>query len=140
MFVAALSSFRQSRRKSTRCKIRRKNSTSSRIFWRTNRLSERSFTYAKRWWISCFSNERTFTFYQRVQKQLSNAQEKLERAQKHAEDRKVASQKTIDRLQREYDEMAIERRENDKQVEELRGEANELETKVGAALFWCSPR
>ncbi|KAJ7929385.1 Nuf2 family-domain-containing protein [Mycena leptocephala] len=97
-------------------------------------IERKSFTYAKRWWISCFSNERTFTFYQRVQKQLSNAQEKLERAQKHAEDRKVASQKTIDRLQREYDEMAIERRENDKQVEELRGEANELETKMAEHL------
>ncbi|KAJ7043360.1 Nuf2 family-domain-containing protein [Mycena alexandri] len=71
---------------------------------------------------------------ERVQKQLSNAQEKLERAQRHAEDRKVASQKTIDRLQREYDEMAIERRDNDKQVEELRAEANELETKMAEHL------
>ncbi|KAJ7684806.1 Nuf2 family-domain-containing protein [Mycena polygramma] len=71
---------------------------------------------------------------ERVQKQLSNAQEKLERAQRHAEDRKVASQKTIDRLQREYDEMAVERRDNDKQVEELRGEANELETKMAEHL------
>ncbi|KAJ6606657.1 Nuf2 family-domain-containing protein [Mycena vulgaris] len=71
---------------------------------------------------------------ERVQKQLSNAQEKLERAQRHAEDRKVASQKTIDRLQREYDEMAIERRDNDKQVEEIRGEANELETKMAEHL------
>ncbi|KAJ7273400.1 Nuf2 family-domain-containing protein [Mycena rebaudengoi] len=71
---------------------------------------------------------------ERVQKQLSNAQEKLERAQRHAEDRKVASQKTIDRLQREYDEMAIERRDNDKQVEEIRGEANELEKKMAEHL------
>ncbi|KAJ7734926.1 Nuf2 family-domain-containing protein [Mycena maculata] len=71
---------------------------------------------------------------ERVQKQLSNAQEKLERAQRHAEDRKLASQKTIDRLQREYDEMAIERRDNDKQVEEIRGEADELETKMAEHL------
>ncbi|KAJ7093076.1 Nuf2 family-domain-containing protein [Mycena epipterygia] len=71
---------------------------------------------------------------ERVQKQLSNAQEKLERAQRHAEDRKLASQKTIDRLQREYDKMAIERRDNDKQVEEIRGEANELETKMAEHL------
>jgi hypothetical protein len=78
---------------------------------------------------------RILTKSQRVQKQLSNAQEKLERAQRHAEDRKVASQKTIDRLQREYDEMAIERRDNDKQVEEIRGEANELEKKVTSPLL-----
>jgi kinetochore protein Nuf2 len=67
---------------------------------------------------------------QRVEKQLSNAHDKLERAQRHAEDKKFASQRTIDRLQREYDEMAIERRDNDKQVEELRGDANAVETKV----------
>ncbi|KAF8892658.1 Nuf2 family-domain-containing protein [Infundibulicybe gibba] len=66
---------------------------------------------------------------QRVQKQLSNAHEKLERAQRHAEDKKQASQRTIDRLQREYDEMAVERRDNDKQVEELREEANQVEAK-----------
>jgi hypothetical protein len=42
----------------------------------------------------------------------------------------MASQRTIDRLQREYDEMAVERRDNDKQVEELRAEADDVETKV----------
>ena len=71
---------------------------------------------------------------QRVNKQLVNAQEKLERAQRHAEDKKIASQRTIERLQREYDEMVSERRDNEKQVEELRGEADEIETKVGALL------
>lgn len=67
---------------------------------------------------------------QRVANQLSNASEKLERAQRHAEDKKLTSQKTIDRLQREYDEMALERRDNDKQMEELRSESLEIETKV----------
>jgi kinetochore protein Nuf2 len=65
-----------------------------------------------------------------VEKQLSNAYDKLERAQKHAEDKKLASQRTIERLQREYDEMVVERRDNDKQVEELRGEADAVESKV----------
>lgn len=65
-----------------------------------------------------------------MEKQLSNAYDKLERAQKHAEDKKIASQRTIDRLQREYDEMAVERRDNDRQVEELRADANEVEKKV----------
>lgn len=67
---------------------------------------------------------------QRVEKQLSNAHDKLERAQRHVEDKKIASQRTIDRLQREYDEMAVERRDNDKQVEELRADAIEVEKKV----------
>ncbi|KAG6816946.1 hypothetical protein H0H87_001461 [Tephrocybe sp. NHM501043] len=67
---------------------------------------------------------------ERVEKQLSNAHEKLERAQRHAEEKKLASQRTIDRLQHEYDQMAVERRDNDKQVEELRAEANEVERKM----------
>lgn len=71
---------------------------------------------------------------ERVYKQLSNAQEKLERAQRHAEDKRLASQQTIERLQREYEEMAIERRDNDKQVEELRAEADEIERKMAEHL------
>lgn len=67
---------------------------------------------------------------QRVHKQLSNAQEKLERAQKHAEEKRIANQRTLERVQREYEEMVIERRDNDKQVEELRAEAVEIERKV----------
>ncbi|RXW17416.1 hypothetical protein EST38_g8443 [Candolleomyces aberdarensis] len=71
---------------------------------------------------------------ERVQKQLANALEKLERAQKHAEDKKHASHRTIERLQREYDEMVLERKDNDKQVEELRGEANAVEEKMAEHL------
>ncbi|KAI1790724.1 Nuf2 family-domain-containing protein [Ganoderma leucocontextum] len=67
---------------------------------------------------------------ERVHKQFSNAQEKLERAQRHVEDKRLASQQTIERLQREYEEMAVERRDNDRQVEELRGEADEIERKM----------
>jgi chromosome segregation ATPase len=67
---------------------------------------------------------------QRVYRQLANAHEKLERAQRHAEEKRQASQQTIDRLQREYERMDIERRDNDKQVEELREEADEIEAKV----------
>lgn len=70
---------------------------------------------------------------QRVHKQLGNAQEKLERAQRHAEEKRQASQQTVERLQRDYEKMDIERRENDKQVEELRMEAGDIETKVGLA-------
>jgi kinetochore protein Nuf2 len=75
-------------------------------------------------------------YYQRVCKQLLNAQEKLERAQKHAEDKRLASQQTIDRLQREYEEMSLERRDNDKQVEQLREEADQMAVKV-CLLYRC---
>ena len=54
----------------------------------------------------------------------------MERAQRHAEDKRLASQQTIERLEREYQEMVVERRDNDRQVEELRGEADEIERKV----------
>jgi len=72
--------------------------------------------------------------HERVQKQLSNAHDKLERAHRHAEEKRIASQKTIERLQKEYDEMAVERKENDKEVEELRGEAEEVEAKMADHL------
>ncbi|KAI0688744.1 Nuf2 family-domain-containing protein [Cytidiella melzeri] len=65
--------------------------------------------------------------HERVTIQQANAVEKLERAQRHAEDRRLASQQQIERLKAEYQEMANERRENDRQVEELRAEADELE-------------
>jgi len=65
-----------------------------------------------------------------VEKQLTNAHEKIERAQKHAEDKKLANQRTNERLQREYDEMVIERRDNDKQLEELRRAADNIDAKV----------
>ncbi|KAI0340715.1 hypothetical protein BDW22DRAFT_1360163 [Trametopsis cervina] len=65
--------------------------------------------------------------HERVTIQQANAMEKLERAQKHAEDRRLASQQQIERLKAEYEEMANERRENDRQVEELRAEADELQ-------------
>ncbi|KAI0822657.1 Nuf2 family-domain-containing protein [Trametes gibbosa] len=67
---------------------------------------------------------------ERVRKQHSNAQEKLERAQRHAEDKRHASQQTLERLQREYEEMSVERRDNDRQVEELRAEANDIERQM----------
>nr|GAT58016.1 predicted protein [Mycena chlorophos] len=71
---------------------------------------------------------------ERLLRQLSNAQEKLERAQRHAEERKAASQRTIVRLQAEYDAMVIERRDTDKEVEEVRAQANEIETKMAEHL------
>jgi len=69
-------------------------------------------------------------FFQRLNDQLSHAKVKLERAQNHAEDKKSLSQKTIERLQQEYDNMVVERRENDRQIEEVRQEANDVEMKV----------
>ncbi|EKM55794.1 uncharacterized protein PHACADRAFT_209321 [Phanerochaete carnosa HHB-10118-sp] len=64
---------------------------------------------------------------ERVRIQYANAVEKLDRAEKHAKDKRDASQKTIERLQREYEQMDHDRRDNDRQVEELRAQADEVE-------------
>lgn len=61
---------------------------------------------------------------------MKNAEEKLIRAQRHAEDRKARSEDEIVRLKKEYEIMSEERRENDKQVEETKQEADEVERKV----------
>ena len=62
--------------------------------------------------------------------QYANAVEKLDRAEKHAKDKRDASQQTIERLQREYEQMARDRRDNDEQVEALRTQADEIERSV----------
>ncbi|KAF7359470.1 hypothetical protein MSAN_01289800 [Mycena sanguinolenta] len=84
--------------------------------------------------IVLFERSNHLPVHQRVQKQLSNAHEKLDRAQRHAEDRKAASQKTIERLQRQYDEMVVERRDNDKQLDDLRKEGDKIETEMAEHL------
>ena len=67
-----------------------------------------------------------FTTWQRVRKQLFNAQEKLDRAVRHAQEKRNASQQTIERLQAEYEEMVAERRDNDKEVEEYHVQEREV--------------
>lgn len=66
---------------------------------------------------------------ERVGRQLANAHEKIERAQKHAQDKKLFNQNKIEKLQDEYEKMIVERRENDKHLEELRKEADGIEAK-----------
>ncbi|KAI5122463.1 hypothetical protein M0805_008774 [Coniferiporia weirii] len=66
----------------------------------------------------------------RAKRQMRNAEDKLVRAQQHAEDRRGKSEEEIARLKRDYEEMSEERRENDKQVEETKQDANELERKM----------
>lgn len=74
-------------------------------------------------------------------KQFQNAQEKLDRAQKHAEDKRLGSQKTIERLQQEYEQMALERRDNDKQMDELRKDADNVAARVRmiSKIHCCPP-
>ncbi|KZT66833.1 hypothetical protein DAEQUDRAFT_739729 [Daedalea quercina L-15889] len=67
---------------------------------------------------------------ERVHKQLSNARVKLERAQQNAEEKRAQSQQTLERLQEEYEKMVVDRQLNDKKVEELRVEADEIERQV----------
>jgi len=72
-----------------------------------------------------------------VQKQLSNAYQKLEQAQKRAEEKKAASQRTLDRLQAEYDQMAVERRDNDQEMQKIRAQADDVEANV--CIFFLTP-
>ncbi|KAF8919466.1 Nuf2 family-domain-containing protein [Mucidula mucida] len=71
---------------------------------------------------------------ERVRKQVSNAHEKLERAQRHAEEKRAASQRTIERLQKDYNEMVSERRGNDEQLEKLRLEADAIDVQKNEHL------
>lgn len=64
---------------------------------------------------------------ERVRKQLFNAQEKLDRAVRHAQEKRNAGQQTIERLQAEYEEMVAERRDNDKEVEEYHVQEREIQ-------------
>ncbi|KAI0253928.1 Nuf2 family-domain-containing protein [Lactifluus subvellereus] len=66
--------------------------------------------------------------------QLANAREKIERGQRHVEEKRVASQQAIERLEKEYQNMAMERRDTDKHNEELRAEADEVERKMADHL------
>lgn len=70
------------------------------------------------------------SYVQHMAKQLANAREKVERAQQHIEDKRIANQQAIERLEKEYRNMALERRDTDKHNEELRAEADEIERKV----------
>ena len=63
-------------------------------------------------------------------RQLANAREKIERAQQYIEVKRIASQQAIQQLEKEYQDMAIERRDTDKHNEELRAVADETERKV----------
>ncbi|KAI9508472.1 Nuf2 family-domain-containing protein [Russula earlei] len=67
-------------------------------------------------------------------KQLANARQKIERAQQHIEDKRLSSQQAIERLEKEYQNMALERRDTDKHNEELRAEADETERKMAEHL------
>ncbi|KAI0736553.1 Nuf2 family-domain-containing protein [Fomitopsis betulina] len=71
---------------------------------------------------------------ERVHKQLANAQVKLERAQQNAEEKRAQSHQTLERLQEEYEKMVVDRQVNDRKVEELRAEADEVERQMAEHL------
>ena len=62
--------------------------------------------------------------------QMSKAEEKMARAQKHAADKRTASQQTLERLKQDYEQMAHERQDNDKHVEQMRLQADQIEQEV----------
>jgi len=70
---------------------------------------------------------------------LSNAQEKLDRAVRHAQEKRTASQQTIERLQSEYEEMVAERRDNDREVEEYHVQEREVQKTVSFRRLTPTP-
>lgn len=67
---------------------------------------------------------------QRSRRQLDKAEDKLNRMRRLATEQQRKAEEDIKRLTKEYAEMSEERRDNDRQVEELKQEADEIERKV----------
>lgn len=80
-----------------------------------------------------------FTIWQRVRKQLFSAQERVDRAVRHTQEKRNAGQQTIERLQAEYEEMVAERRDNDKEVEEYHVQEREIQKTVRIHSLERSP-
>lgn len=97
-----------------------------------DRVIERSELESKQQVLSFPSYEArpSLTQLQRTHTQLSNAQERLERAQRHAEEKRVAGQNTLKKLKYEYEKLDVDRKENDKEVESLREQVREIEVQV----------
>jgi len=74
--------------------------------------------------------EKLFVQNDRAKRQMKNAEEKLQRAQVHAQDRRGRSELEIQKLKKEYEAMSEERRVNDKVVEETKYEADEVERQM----------
>ncbi|TRM59457.1 Nuf2 family-domain-containing protein [Schizophyllum amplum] len=72
--------------------------------------------------------------HERLEKQVANAQDKLERAQRHAEDKRTTNARTLERLDEEYKQMSEERRDNDRVVKDLTAETEEVERKMSEHL------
>ncbi|KAI5900061.1 uncharacterized protein SCHCODRAFT_02481993 [Schizophyllum commune H4-8] len=77
--------------------------------------------------------------HERLEKQVANAQDKLERAQRHAEDKRTTNARTLERLNAEYVHMSEERRDNDRVVKDLTAETEEVERKeCRMCCLWLS--
>lgn len=62
--------------------------------------------------------------------QRENAEERLGRMQRHQQDRQAAVAQMLERLRAENAQLVIERKENDKEVSQLRGEADTIEHRM----------
>lgn len=67
---------------------------------------------------------------ERAERKRTNAEERYEREQRYAEEQRTKSQNTITNLKRQFEEMSLERRDNDHVVEETKREASEIERKM----------
>ncbi|KAF8482328.1 Nuf2 family-domain-containing protein [Gautieria morchelliformis] len=71
---------------------------------------------------------------ERAERRKANAEQKVEREQKYADEQREKSQGTIAKLKKEFEEMSLERRDNDHVVEETKREAAEIEQKMAEHL------
>jgi kinetochore protein Nuf2 len=71
---------------------------------------------------------------QRAEQQRANAQERLERAKQVAADKQTAYSQKLARLKAESEQLVMERRENDREVEALVSEADAIEREMATHL------
>ncbi|KDQ18130.1 hypothetical protein BOTBODRAFT_551037 [Botryobasidium botryosum FD-172 SS1] len=67
---------------------------------------------------------------EQLDRQIANAQERLERAQRHGHDKREASRQKIERLKAQYEEIALERHEKEKEQVSLKREIENTEQKI----------
>ena len=67
---------------------------------------------------------------------MKNAEEKLEKTRINVTDKKSHSEDELRRLKRSYEEMSEERREHDRQVEETKQAALDIERKVASNILY----
>lgn len=74
------------------------------------------------------------SFFKRADTLLTNVVDKLDRAKIHAAEKEAHNNQLMSRLKQEYEAMSADRQENNKAVEGMRGQADEIEKRKAAHL------